>query len=328
MVADSQARHPAPVDQRCGDGGVLFRRRPGGQARVDGRGSVRPSGSAPAGHGRLRRDGAASGNLRCHRRRRSAARSRLGHPCGHRHRLRHGSDRAARQARAAARAAVAADRCDRRRYRRGADHCLLLHRQDQARLAVCLGRCRGRPGAAQLAARRPATLVRAGGAGAVGLRSALGRPRHDCRGACGVRRADAAERRNAAARKPRARVGRLERLPGGSAVRLRQCRGRLARSRCRRAVRPAAAGDRRRPRDWQAGGGVRCRFPGRAAGHRAAARGNELGSGLGPVGAVRHRLHHEPVHRHDGFRRRRRTLRASQARRSGRHAALVAVRLR
>ena len=149
----------APVDQRRRDGGVLLRRRAGSETRADRRRSVGPADPAPAGDGRLCRNGATGGGLYPGGWRGSAARARLGDPGSDRYRLRDGRNRPARQARAAGGAAVPADRGNRRRHRRGADHSLFLHRQDQADLAVRVDRRGGRIGAAQLAARRQAALV-------------------------------------------------------------------------------------------------------------------------------------------------------------------------
>ena len=185
----------ARVGQRRADGGLLLRRRPRDQARARRGRAARPAARRAAGDRRARRDDRARARLRRVQPRRRGRR-RLGHPDGHRHRVRGRRAQPARQPRAVAAEAVPARARDRRRHRRDPrDRRLLLRRARRA----ALGR-RGRRSSAPWCCCARSASAASGrtwslGVGAVAVGARVRRARHDRRrrrSACSRRRSRSA----------------------------------------------------------------------------------------------------------------------------------------
>ncbi|CAA9285832.1 MAG: Na+/H+ antiporter NhaA type, partial [uncultured Acetobacteraceae bacterium] len=298
------------LDQRRADGGVLPVRRAGDQTRAAGRPALHLAPPRSARHRGSRRHGGAGADLRGVQLERPGHPARLGDPVGHRHRLRARRPVLARAAGAGLAQGVPRRAGHHRRPRRGGDHRRFLRGRPVPPRPRPRRRGAGRAGGAEPVRRRAAGAVPAARRAPLAVRAALGRARHH-RGRRArphrpaPRRAGPAGRRGglapAPAGAPPAPLGRVRDRPG---VRLRQ-RRRVLRGRFRR--RPAGPPHpRRRARAArrQAGGRVRRRGPRHPRGLGRRAHGRGPAAARRRVAALRHRLHHEPVHRPARLRRR------------------------
>ena len=164
--------------QRRSHGGLLLRRRAGGQARVHLRRAPRPQLCGAAGRRRVRDDGGRRAHLLDGQPDRWRQHERVGDPDRHRHRLRPCRARARREARARRVADVHAHARRRRRPGHDRRHRRLLLAGPLTRLADGR-RTHARRGCGHAACRRScAHPVRRRGGGAVGRRARVRGPRH------------------------------------------------------------------------------------------------------------------------------------------------------
>uniref|UniRef100_A0A0N4ZIR1 LigA n=1 Tax=Parastrongyloides trichosuri TaxID=131310 RepID=A0A0N4ZIR1_PARTI len=314
------------LDQGRPDGGLLPDRRSGDQIRNSQGRTQQSQEAGPAHPGGSGRHGGSGSGLSGRGRNAGRTASGLAHSAGHRHRLRPGRlrRRGAQPARVAAR--LPADPGHRRRPgRHRPDRHPVQSGRSVGSAAGGAGRHRrlrraGPPpdGRRLLGAGLRRRLVSDGAVGPVHVADGRGL-RPDRAGRSAPRDvAEPAEGRHA-------RPAPLCGLSGPAAVRLRQG-GRLLR-------RPVAGAGFRPPRHrhraWslrrQAGRRLRRGLAGGQAGAGRQAVGRGLDADLRRQPAVRHRLHHEPVHRRAGLPRRRGLRRADRGQ-AGRHRRLADVR--